>query len=893
MKLLLCLIWTFFLCGWGICFEPFVQYHTKDLKQATCYPAGEHRGMMYPGEKPSFVLYLQNGTAQTQDLRVETLVKDYQGKVFAKLPPLQVKLPAAKEVQTTFEAPASREPNHYILYMEIFSGKKKITSLQSAFSCVTPYPGKRDPFFGLDKYGVNGAMVQAYQRLGAGSVGICIGRKVTDDPDKVIPRRKRGKNWQDLLNSDLEVVGALWPTVYYDKRVKKRVDQDLPALCDDEVLHYTKYVRRLVTELKDKVKVWMVMSEYDAAFQTPSFTYFSSTAVLANHVLLTRIAYREIKKIQPEAKVAVLGMMGIDYYHTKPKFKITKFILDDLKKDFDLLCIDAYNGNWHSLRGPLNLPENDFRNFLKDTADLSASYGRPRTVINAENGYSYDFRAGYNDKTLYQIACFTARRLVINRSVPCLFNFWHKASHLSVAAKIHNGTTQINAPVRDMAVFWKTIHSGVKRKYVEVPLLPGATYATAARCLAYVTPSEEIRLGNDIYCYTFTNAKNQTVAALWSIHDPVYLHVDLPGKALKTDMVGRTAQLPEGRNKLLLTQEVLYLTLDHTPVDKLNDAIKKARQELQTPVKGAGYKITQNTSAVFLANRDSAVQNVTVDLPKKRLSVPLKPGKIRQFRLPSGKNAGITFTTQDGKKQFLDLRSGTIPVKRMEKPVFDGSGSWFSRAARGYLKVPDHVFPKRALLPEWGIFQWDDKDISAEYALGYDAGNLYVGVKVKDRIHQQRFSRKDVRRDDALQIAFTSRYGIPEALRKGLPPAIKKLQDRNNLPVRKEDYIVLLALTGKGKAPRPCANCKALGKNQYLSWESNVTRKGSYTLYEIAIPLKKLQFKIRKGLGLRFTFLIHDNNRRRDAASRYYLSLAGEGTHGVQDISCYETLIFE
>ena len=73
--------------------------------------------MMYPGEKPSFVLYLKNGTAQTQDLRVETLVKDYQGKVFAKLPPLQVKLPAAKEVQTTFEAPASKEPNHYILYM--------------------------------------------------------------------------------------------------------------------------------------------------------------------------------------------------------------------------------------------------------------------------------------------------------------------------------------------------------------------------------------------------------------------------------------------------------------------------------------------------------------------------------------------------------------------------------------------------------------------------------------------------------------------------------------------------------------------------------------------------------------------------------------------------------
>ena len=882
MRILLSFFLLLFLTIASSAFEPFVQYHTKDLKQAACYPSGAARGLMYPGEKPSFVLYLKNGTAQTQDLRVETLVKDYQGKVFAKLPPLQLKLPANKEVQTTFEAPPSKEPNHYILYMEIFSGKKKITSLQSAFSCVTPYPGKRDPFFGLDKYGVNGAMVQAYQRLGAGSVGICIGRKVTDDPDKVIPRRKRGKNWQDLLNSDLEVVGALWPTVYYDKRVKKRVDQDLPALCDDEVHHYTKYVRRLVTELKDKVKVWMVMSEYDAAFQTPSFTYFSSTAVLANHVLLTRIAYREIKKIQPEAKVAVLGMMGLDYYRVTPKYRITRLILDDLKKDYDLLCIDAYNGNWHSLRGPLNLPENDFRNFLKDTADLSASYGRPRTVINAENGYSYDFRAGYNDKTLYQIACFTARRLVINRSVPCLFNFWHKASHPSVAAKIDSGLTRSDVPVKDLAVFWKTIHSGVKRKYVEVPLLPGAAYATAARCLAYVTPSEEIRLGTDIYCYTFTNAKNQSIAALWSIREPVKIELDLPAETLKTDMVGRTAKLPAGKNEILLTQEVVYLTLPTAkcPVKTLNGVIRTGKTSFPIPVQGSGYMTGKNTALVFLKNRDNSLRKVQLLLNGKSREVSLKAQEVKTLSLPVGDKVNMVLIQPDGKKVSFPFNDHLTPVTRISKPVFNGSGDWFRKLTGGKLFVPEHVYPKEALTPEWGLFKMDGSDIQAEYAFGYDDENLYFGVRVKDAIHSQRHTRYAIWKGDMVHFAFTKRNALPERIRHNA--------DKSAM-LGSSDFCAGLALTEKGTQVYAYQNGKA--PQGSVRWDAKVTRKGTETLYEIAIPLAKLGIKPEKGSSLRFGFVVMDHNRISDSSPKYHLAFS-RGIAGGQDVSKFNTLFF-
>jgi len=661
MKFPFCIALVFCLFLNGFAFEPFVKYLTEDVSCISFFPQGETRGMYYPGEKPSFQLFLKNNLKQDLHLRLETEIKDYEGKKICDLPAKTMTVAAKSEVRTALEAPASPEPNYYILYTNIYAGKRKIAAGQSAYTVTTPFEGKRDPFFGLDKYGVNGEMVKAYERLGAGSVGICIGRKSTDDPDVVIPRRVKSSDWQQLLKSDLTLVGAFWPTVYRDKRIAQRVKDGLPPLCDEEVIHYKKYVNRLVTELKDRVKVWMIMSEYDAAFRSPDITYFSSTAGLANHVLLTRLAYREIKKIQPDAQVAVLGMMGMDYYRTESKFELTKMILDDLKKDFDLLCIDAYNGNYNGLRGPLNLPENDFRNFLKDTIELSAAYGRPRTVINAENGYAYDFRAGYDDALLRQIASFTARRLIINRSVPCLFNFWHKASHASVVARINSGATR----TFDMAVFWKTINAGEKRKFAEVPLLPGAVYATAARILAFARPSKEIRLGNDIYCYTFTNSKKESVAALWCIDEPVKLKLELPASAIKTDLVGRTAKMTEGKHEILLTQDPVYLTLN-VPVEKLDQAVAEARSSFQIPVIGSGYMINGNEGAVFLSNRENSVHKVKVVLAEKTVSAGLKPNETRMLRIPVTAAGKTGLIQSDGQRCDLPFNFQTFPVKRIE-----------------------------------------------------------------------------------------------------------------------------------------------------------------------------------------------------------------------------------
>ncbi|MBO4632648.1 MAG: hypothetical protein J5858_12060 [Lentisphaeria bacterium] len=892
MKFPYCIALVFCLFLNGFAFEPFVKYLSEDLSRIALFPQGETRGMYYPGEKPSFLLFLKNNLKQEQQLRLETVIKDYEGKKICDLPAKTITVSPESEAQTTLDAPASAKPNYYILYMSIYAGKRKIAAVQSAYTVTTPFEGKRDPFFGLDKYGVNGEMVKAYERLGAGSVGICIGRKSTDDPDVVIPRRVKSSDWQKRLKSDLTLVGALWPTVYRDKRIAQRVKDGLPPLCDEEVIHYKKYVRRLVTELKDRVKVWMIMSEYDAAFRSPGITYFSSTAVLANHVLLTRLAYREIKKIQPDAQVAVLGMMGIDYYHTTPKFKLTKLILDDLKNDFDLLCIDAYNGNWHGLRGPLNLPENDFRNFLMDTVELSASYGRPRTLINAENGYAYDFRAGYNDALLRQIASFTARRLIINRSVPCLFNFWHRASGPSVVAGINSGKYNINAPIKDMGVLWKTINGGGKRKFAEIPLLPGAAYATTARLLAFAKPSKEIRLGNDIYSYTFTNSKNESVAALWSIKDPMILKLELPGPAIKTDLVGRTEKLTEGEQEILLTQDPVYLTLN-IPVEKLNQAVSEAQTIIQTPVIGGGYMMSETKGVVFLANRENIIHKVKVEAAGgKTVSVALKPNETRMFRIPVKKNSKFYLIQSDGRRCDLPFNFQTFPVKRIDQPEFDGSGQWFELASQGELKIPDNVYPKRALIPEWGLFKWDGSDISADYALGYDDRNLYLGVRVKDQVHQQRYSGRNVWKDDALQIGFTSRYGLPSELRERLEQSMQKRQDRISRPARSVDYIVVQAL-GRKKDSRPCSNCSGLPRNGYLNWPAKVTRDGNCTIYEIAIPLGSLKLKPVKGSGLRFNFIVHDNNRTSDAASRYWLSFSPDGSAGVQDIAQYATLVFQ
>lgn len=857
---------------------------TKDLKVITFYPPGANKGYFLPGQDAKFTLAVKNNTDKALEAEFSIHVKDYSGKTVYRAPDLKKSIAASATDKIELTVPSPKTKGYFLVEALIKADGKDAVSTQSGFAVVDPI-AKRDPFFGLDQNGIYAEMFEGYKLMGAGSLGVGLHRpwlKTTEDIDKIF---KTGY-WPRLLNSDdFKLVFHIAPTFRVTPETDERLKKGLPVITDAELEHLRQYVERVAEITKGRVRLFLIQKEIDAQFRHGD-AEGGGAAVLSNYVTMSRLIYRTIKKVNKDSNVAVLGVMGIDYYNAPQPFALSKIVLDDLKDDFDLLCIDAYNGNWNGVTGPFPLPEDGFRNFLVDAAKLSASYKRPGFVINAERGYCYDYFAPFDAPIAKQVADYTARSLIINKSAPSPYSSWHMASSYGAIWRLNTKKADPSQPIGEMTIGWKTINDE-NGKYTQVPKPAGVAYAVAARELAFAKPVDEITIGSNVYCYTFTKPGESTLAALWSIDEPVQIILVLPDQAVATDMMGNKTSLPAGKNTFTLTGSPIYISSKMAP-DVLEKAIRKAELPNLVPVIAQGRRTGANTAAVYLRNLENREQKCSLELPDgTKLPVTLAPLQMSSLtvaavpELTGTRNAFIT--AEDGKRLEVPIDFDSIRVPKLtEKPVFDGSGAWFKNLKGGKLVTPDNVFPKSAMIPEMNLFKLDGSDISAEYWTAYDKDNFYLAVKVKDKKHIQRQSGVNIWKEDLLQLTVSTR---------DLPP--KRLRAKaENSSFGKQEYNYGLALTEKGKEFFRWNG----GKNPAgpVSHPSNVNRseKEQETLYEAAIPWAELGLQPKSGDGIRFSFIVMDNNREDDLQAKYWIALT-EGIAGGPDSSLFKTLILE
>ncbi len=857
---------------------------TKDLKIVAFYPPGTNKGYYLPGQDARFILAVKNNAGKALETVCLVLVKDYSGNVVYKAPEMKKQIASATSEKYEFTVPAPKTKGYFLVEALVKADGRDAVSTQSGFAVVDPI-AKRDPFFGLDQNGIYAEMLEGYKLLGAGSLGVGIHRPWIKSPDDIDKILQKGY-WPQLLQSDdFKLVFHLSPTFRKTPETDERLKQGLPVLTDAELEHMRQYVERVATLTKGRIRLFLIQKEIDAQFRH-SDAEGGGTAVLSNYVTLTRLIYRTLKKINPDANVAVLGIMGIDYYNTPQPFALSKIVLDDLKNDFDLLCIDAYNGNWNGVTGPFPLPEDGFRNFLVDTANLSAAYKRPGFVINAERGYCYDYFAPFDAPIAKQVADYTARSLIINKSAPSPYSSWHMASTYGAIWRLNTQKADPSKPLMEMSIGWKTINDE-NGSYANVPKPAGVAYAVAARELAFAKPDDEIILGSNVYCYTFHKPDGSAIAALWSIDEPVKISLVLPDSSVATDMMGNKTTLKGGKNTLVLTGSPVYISLKTSP-GKLAEAIRKAELPNLVPALGQGYRNSADTALVFLRNLENRELKGTLEMPGGNKTAftlpPLESSILTEKISPEATGTKTaTITTSDGKHLEAPLDLDFIPVPRLTaNPVFNGTGSWFSGLPSGKLVTPDNVFPKSAMIPEMNLFKLDGSDISAQYWLAYDSDNLYLAVKVRDPKHLQRSTGPNIWKEDVLQFAVSTR---------DMPP--KRVRARTeNTAFGKQEYNFGLALTEKGKEMFRWNG----GKNPAgpVAFPSSVTRseKDKTTLYEVAVPWAELGLQPKPGDGVRFSFVVMDNNREDDRQAKYWIALT-EGLAGGNDSSLFKTLILK
>ena len=863
--------------------ERFEQVFMRDLQSVAFYPLGS-KGIFSPGEEVRLVLALRNKTSQEAAPKIEYVVKNYAGKEILKqtLENFTVAPEQTRRIELVF--PGSEETGYYTVDALVSLNGKKILKTQSAFVLLEPMSDPPDPFFQIDKNYPTVQLLDGYKLLGAGSIGFY--QHWWDMPEDISTEfQKRFQDGGDLkayLDAGLELAGSVAPLPRY-AAFKDQIRRGLPVLSAKEVLYVERFAETLAKIAGHRVKYWLVTAEIDVMARRPDITGGNAASVLADYAYLARAMYNGFKRAMPDIPVVVLGIAANDYLHSNPPFQLSRIALDSLGKNFDLLAIDAYSGNWDSLRGPIDPPEKSLRQFLLDTIELSKEYGRPGKVINAERCYSVNYSSAFDSENLRQVAEYTLRSMIINRSVPSPYYSLHVACNYAIPRQIRDGHRNADSPILDLGALWKAVLD----ENGEIAFIPRPTaiaFATAARELAFVSNPQEIKLASGVHAYLFTRKDNKETIAVWTTEEPVMLELDFPVVTGLTTMNGVKSVHKPGPTSLEISGAPIFLQLD-APRETVSAMIAKATIPQATLCKGGGWRTDFDHVSLQIGNLTNEPLEAEFTLPDSSthpLKLPANEVSKFTFKLPRQHVGNTTAAlTANGIVSRIPLALDYWTAPKLSKPWHPGT--WFEGLTPIKLKVPDDFYPKWALVPEMDLVKLDGSDVSAEVYVAWDEKYLHVAAKVFDPVHIQRGNGVNIEMDDMFNFVIGTRQDpTPEALL-----SMTHVHHASSFSGEEQNLGLALTTSGPVLARLPGAGASP-GK---LNWPHTVTRSGNITLYEAAIPWREIRVSHpRYGLGLRFGFIVRNNDRPEDRRPIFHLAYT-EGIDGQKNASKLKPLI--
>ena len=859
-----------------------------EIEVKAFYPADGERGVYYPSGKGTLVIALHNSGAKPAVVEISAKIQDFFGKPAGMTGKAQTAVApgATATARLDFTAPAVM--GHYVVNAAVTRDGKAETAAQSAFA-VLDKMAKRDPFFALDNGYFQFDFLDSYARHGVGTLELLTQMWYTDDHTQVAELFRKPAMVR-VMESDFKLIFDFPCQAFNLKRngsypeSAKRIQAGRLPFTDADLEEAEKYGEEVGKATRGRIKYYQLSEEYDVSVLRPK-QYGGTSTVLAEYVQFARAFYRGIKRGNPEAVVAVLGTMGIDYFRWKPTFPLSRIILNDLAQEWDMIMVHAYsNGRVGEDRKIKSSAAMGLREFLMASSKLAVSYGRRPEVINGERGAACFYFDAFDSDGVRSVAYDTAQSLVVAKSTPCLCYCVHFGVNPALGVRAQDpALRKILETATDYSLFWKA-DIDENGNPVMIPRPGGTAYAVTARQLAFTRFSKEYRFGY-LFGYTFACEDGTSVAALWSDQKPTRLKLNLPSGTVLTDMMGKSRDF-SGKQEFVLDDAVVFIK---TPVKvaELDKIINATDSGNEAAVQGMGRRLDLYYASVFLQNFDRKPLIGTVQVKGANPSdkFTLQPLQVRHIHVPLPRTyrdkTTAVYTAEDGRKFEIPITCNYQMVPKLSaKPVFDGSGKWFAGIKAGELKVPENVYPKSALMQEYNLFRKDGSDIRADYAIASDDANIYLGVKVYDRKHYQpEPAGKTALRYDCLQFAFSRSQLPPESLRPAAPDLF-----------RADDYHFALALTGSGPQVFHLSTSPAR-ESGVRRYPCNVTVKDGVTLYEVAIPWSEIGLRRVSGGGFRFSMAVGNKDKAGDNID-YYLALT-PGMVILQDSAQFITLVNE
>lgn len=859
------------------------------------YPIGE-RGLFAPGQPIQLMLIGKNTEAKPIEFDVATRSVDYFGQPVDEKT-FHVKAEAGQDIREALELPAPERLGWCRVETTLTRDGKTSFGPQSSF-CVIQKVERRDDYFAADVNGQEAELVPAMRMIGVSA------RKV-GGTIRWVPQEQRGnllQYWQNEIatgrlapywKSDLTLIGNIFiggedADKQWQPIIKERRDKGLFPYPDEFFQQFGDFIEAEAIVLKPRVKYWVLSEEIDGTVGIPDLASGSPSAEVMRYVLMCRIAYERLKKVNPDCKVIGLAVSG-DFNQT-PRYQMVRRLLPDLKDYTDIIGPDLYTDSWNWILQVSRGPEaGEMRGKLLDTLSLQASLGKTSETTVSERGYGFALHLPPTDPLEKLQAELTSRSLIIAKSLPQVLFY---AVHMFCGSGgwyVSTGKVSDDAnPYIDLGL-WKSWYDKSGKIWYR-PRSAVAAYATVARMLGGSTQCVEVLPEAGIYGYVFT-CPDQTVAALWTTDgQPCAMQVDLPAAAQAVDLMGNPRDLAKGPSQLTLSGSPLFLASKSSP-DAMADVLRKALFPARSSLKAEAHLADLNTLVVDLVNQSNQPAAVELQIGKitgaaaaqppakatvaagqtTKLQVPLKvadPAKLGEMQATLNAGAQTLPLT-------ADLSIKAIPAAPAQVKI-DGDLSEWEKLPALTLNSADSIYPSRQVVTKG---QWTGPDdLSVRAWLGWDQRNLYVAARVRDDAHIQRQSGDKLWMDDCLQFALDT---LNDALK---PETTGKLGYDSN------DFNYGMALTQTGPQLYCFVDRGATETQGPRAFPLAIKRVGEETVYELALPWESLKLQPKPGQALAFSFIVFDVDAPEEQQATYWMGLTG-GIAGGQDPSQYQTFV--
>lgn len=401
-------------------------------------------------------------------------------------------------------------------------------------------------------------------------------------------------------------------------------------------------------------------------------------------------------------------------------------------------------------------------------------------------------------------------------------------------------------------------------------------YSTLLRLLKNVEKGEIISLGEAAKACVFSKGQG-TVAVLWA-KKPGAIEFKNKEVVEEVNIVGVKQNLYCDKIRVRINSEPIFLLFPKTNFSKVTEELKSV-------------KLSGNPMSVSLSQEKITALNIQLinntDKKQKGVLKVISPalGISTEKRIDvNGEN------TKNNTVNYCYSIVNTEPLLKKGAEVITVFENKWNTYENHFLLKYTPVHYKKEIRIDGNLNDWDGiapiilntasdaliakkwwtgpDDLSVNFYIAYNNEFLYLGVKVKDESLMQKYTGRNIWKNDCLHIALKINSNISRLI----------------------DYEYGFALTSKG-IQNYCW-LSPNGEKGYLSAiNTMVKREKGVTFYEIAIPQKEIEpLKLKAGNIFGFNFAVMDSDKDSDA-NYYWLSLT-PGLAGGKNADLFQKFVF-